>query len=48
MLERLKTGDWHALIQPEMWKQMLSERLSQLDDLEQRSTFTPIRKDIAI
>ena len=48
MLERLKTGDWHALIQPEMWKQMLSERLGQLDDLEQRSTFTPTRKEIAI
>ena len=48
MLELLETGDWHALIQPEMWKQMLSERLTQLSALEQASIFTNTGKDIAI
>ena len=48
MLERLEHSDWRALIQPEMWKQMLSERLVQLSALEQESVFTNTGKDIAI
>ena len=48
MLERLENSDWRALIQPEMWKQMLSERLVQLSTLEQTSMFTNPGKDVAI
>ena len=48
MLERLETGGWRALIQPGMWRQMLSERLAQLDELEKTSVYTPVRKEIAI
>ena len=48
MLERVQAGGWRALIQPGMWRQMLSERLAQLDELERVSVFTNAGKDIAI
>ena len=48
LLERVQEGGWRALIQPEMWKKMLCERLDQLDQLEKTSMFTNTGKDIAI
>lgn len=48
MLERIQQGSWRALIQPDMWRQMLSERLAQLDELEKASVYTLVRKEIAI
>lgn len=48
MLEQVESGGWHRLVQPGIWKQMLAERLAQLDELEKNSIFTPAGKDIAI
>lgn len=48
MLERIASGGWKSLIQPGVWKQMLAERLAQLDELEKSSAFTHTGKEIAL
>lgn len=47
MLERLETSNWRALVQPDVWKQMLTKRLVQLDEMETSSVFTHFMKGIS-
>lgn len=48
MLEQVHAGGWRALVRPDVWRQMLSERLDQLTELENSSLFTPPGKEIAL